>query len=78
MHMPALAWLSTLVQWAVGKRRVVAQGVVCIIVIAPFYGSRKPENQKKWFLRQVYPPLLQFCGAAAHLRCAVLRISLKD
>ena len=69
MHMPALAWLSTLVQWAVGKRRVVAQGVVCIIVIAPFYGSRKPENQKKWFLRQVYPP---YCSSVVlPLTCAV-------
>ena len=31
----------------------VTQGVVGIIITAPFYGSRRPDNQKKWFLRQV-------------------------
>jgi hypothetical protein len=46
-----------------------AQGVVCIILIAPFYGVRKPEGQNKWFLRRVDDSFLQAFGIALEAAC---------
>ena len=45
------------------------QGVVCIIPIAPYYGVRKPKNQKKWFLRQVSDAFVQALSIAVETAC---------
>lgn len=45
------------------------QGVVGIIVIAPFYGVRKPAGQKKWFLREVDDSFLQAIAVGLEGAC---------
>lgn len=42
---------------------------MCIILIAPFYGARKPDGQNKWFLRQVDDSFLQATGIALEAAC---------
>lgn len=45
------------------------QGVVCIILIAPFYGVRKPRQQKGWILKQVNQFFMQSIGTAFEAAC---------
>lgn len=42
---------------------------MCIILIAPFYGVRKPAEQNKWFLREVDDSFLQALGIALETAC---------
>jgi cephalosporin-C deacetylase-like acetyl esterase len=42
---------------------------VGILLIAPFYGKRRPSNQRKWFLRVVHSMASQAVGIALEAAC---------
>lgn len=45
-------------------RRAWLQGVVGILVIAPYYGPRQPAGQRGWFLQEVRDAFLQAWAVA--------------
>jgi Alpha/beta hydrolase domain containing 18 len=45
------------------------QGVVGLIVEAPFYGSRRPAGQKQWFLRELHHSFTQVYSIAFEAAC---------
>jgi cephalosporin-C deacetylase-like acetyl esterase len=45
------------------------QGVVGVLLVAPYYGIRKPKEQYKWFLRTVYDLEAQAVGIAVEAAC---------
>ena len=48
---------------------VCVQGVVCVLPMAPFYGSRAPPGQHQWYLATVQAGLLQGGTAAWEAAC---------